>query len=151
MLIFLIAKDEKTRAYYEAYQRDVQQEDNEDFAHLTGDDMDVVGENDENEEPETITATELTVRLREAARQQNGKERVCLFVFTGVYVYIDAINQPLAFDPENVEWAEHHGTSDDEFDVKEVEDRPRKSAPRRPVFGQVDIQDEDDSVRNTNS
>lgn len=88
MLICLIAKDEKTRAYYEAYQRDVQQEDNEDFAHLTGDDMDIADENDENEEPETVTAAELTEQLREAARQQNGKERVCFFIlYTKVYIY----------------------------------------------------------------
>jgi mediator of replication checkpoint protein 1 len=66
-----VAKDERTRAYYEAYQKDVQDDDNEDFRHLEQDDMDEGSDNDENAVPqETVSAAELQAQLREAARQK---------------------------------------------------------------------------------
>ncbi|THH12400.1 hypothetical protein EW145_g66 [Phellinidium pouzarii] len=121
-----LGKDEKSRAFYEAYQRDVQDEDNDDFAHLTRDDMDLEDEGDENEPPEVVSTSEIQTRLREAARNR-GKEMT------------------YNFDPENVDWADTAALSDDEFDVKEVDDRPKKSISRRPIFGQVDLTDFDDS------
>ena len=64
----MIAKNEKTRAFYDAYQRDVLEDDNEDFAHLEHDDMDMLEEDDENEPPETVSAADIRDQLREAAR-----------------------------------------------------------------------------------
>ena len=61
-------KDEKSRVFYEAYQRDIQEEDTDDFSHLANDDMNE-DENDADEEPESVTATEVREQLREIARQ----------------------------------------------------------------------------------
>lgn len=123
-----LAKNEKTRAFYDAYQRDVMEDDNEDFAHLEQDDMEVLEQDDENEPPETVSAAVIREQLREAARKSKGKEK-----------------QHHAFNPEDVNWAEPK-TSDDEFDVKEIEEQARRSTRRRPVFGQTDIPDYDDSL-----
>ena len=48
--------------------------------------------------------------------------------------------------PGGVEWSDTLRTSDDEFDVKEVDDRPKRAIPRRPVFGHSETLDFDDSV-----
>lgn len=74
-------KDEKSRAFYDAYQRDVQEDDNDDFAHLNNDDMEEDEGGDENEPPEVVATSEIQARLREVAREQKGKERVCRKVF----------------------------------------------------------------------
>ncbi|KAH8118471.1 MRC1-like domain-containing protein [Phellopilus nigrolimitatus] len=124
-----LSKDVKSRVYYEAYQKDVQEDDNDDFAHLAEDDMDAADEDDENEPPVTVSTSEIQAKLREAARLHKGKEK-----------------EYHVFDPEDVDWAQPVVTSDDEFEVKEVEDRPKKPVPRRPVFGQMDTMDLDDSL-----
>ena len=72
-----LAKDEKSRAFYDAYQRDVQEDDNDDFAHLNSDEMEEDDENDENEPPQVVATSEIEARLREVAREQKGKEKVC--------------------------------------------------------------------------
>ncbi|KAI5124746.1 hypothetical protein M0805_005380 [Coniferiporia weirii] len=123
-----LSKDERSHAFYEAYQRDVQDDDNEDFAHLAKDDMDITDDGGESEQPEVVSTSEIQTRLREVARQQKGREK------------------EFSFDPEDADWAQPLALSDDEFNVKEVDDRPKKSAPRRPVFGRLDIVDLDESL-----
>ncbi|EJD01307.1 uncharacterized protein FOMMEDRAFT_135544 [Fomitiporia mediterranea MF3/22] len=124
-----LGKDEKSRAFYDAYQRDILEDDSEDFAHLASDDMDVEDENGEEEEPETVTTSEIQAQLREVARQQKGKAKETRF-----------------FDAADVEWAVSQRSSDDEFDVREIEDQPKKAPRKRPVFGQADVPDLDDSL-----
>ena len=70
----LTAKNEKTRAFYDAYQRDVQEDDTDDFVHLNEEEMED-DEGGENEPPETVATSEIQARLREAARENKGKEQ----------------------------------------------------------------------------
>ena len=93
----MIAKNEKTRAFYDAYQRDVLEDDNEDFAHLEHDDMDMLEEDDENEPPETVSAADIRDQLREAARNNKGKEKVlkhqinsAMYLFLTIPFYLTA-------------------------------------------------------------
>ncbi|KAL5527514.1 hypothetical protein ACEPAG_6315 [Sanghuangporus baumii] len=125
-----LKKDERSKAFYDAYQRDVQHEGDNDFAHLAIDDWKNEDENDTDEEPETVSTTEIHRRLREAARQNKSGDA----------------QQPLRFDPQDVTWTDTLGTSDDEFQVKEIEDRPKKSTARRPIFNRVDVPDFDDAL-----
>ncbi|KAL5487916.1 hypothetical protein ACEPAI_6024 [Sanghuangporus weigelae] len=125
-----LRKDERSKAFYDAYQRDVQHEGDNDFAHLAIDDWKDEDENDRDEEPETVSTTEIHQRLREAARQNRSGEA----------------QQPLRFDPQDVTWTDTLGTSDDEFQVKEIEDRPKKLTARRPIFTRVDVPDFDDAL-----
>lgn len=69
-------KDEKTKVFYDAYQRDVQNEGENDFAHLASDDWNNEDEGDDEEEPETVTTAEIQQRLREVARQNKSGEAV---------------------------------------------------------------------------
>ncbi|KAL5530290.1 hypothetical protein ACEPAF_6547 [Sanghuangporus sanghuang] len=125
-----LKKDERSKAFYDAYQRDVQHEGDNDFAHLAFDDWKNEDENNRDEEPDTVSTTEIHQRLREAARQNKSEEA----------------QQPLRFDPQDVTWTDTLGTSDDEFEVKEIEDRPKKSTARKTILSRVDVPDFDDAL-----
>ncbi|KAL5508121.1 hypothetical protein ACEPAH_5739 [Sanghuangporus vaninii] len=126
-----LKKDERSKAFYDAYQHDVQHEGDNDFAHLAFDDWKNEDESNRDEEPDTVSTTEIHQRLREAARQNKSGEA----------------QQPLRFDPQDVAWTDTLGTSDDdELQVKEIEDRPKKSTARRPIFNRVDVPDFDDAL-----
>lgn len=60
--------------------------------------------------------------------------------------------QEAVFDPDNIDWAEPISLSDEEVDVKEVENRSRRIlSSRRPAFGQADNSQYDDLVSHLSS
>ena len=73
-----IAKDEKSRPFYDAYQREIQADDNEDFLYLRQDegDADVEEENENEPPPIEISTTALHEQLREAARRKKEEGKV---------------------------------------------------------------------------
>lgn len=62
------------RVFYDAYQRDVQVDDTDDFVYLQEDEMD--DDEEENAPPEIVATSEIEARLREAARERRAKEQV---------------------------------------------------------------------------
>lgn len=59
---------------------------------------------------------------------------------------IERRQQPV-FDPENINWTEPTTFSDDEIEVKEIDNKPKALIARRPAFGQTDNSQYDDIVR----
>ena len=62
------------RVFYEAYQRDVQVDDTDDFVYLQEDEME--DDDEENAPAEIVATSEIQARLREAARERKAKEQV---------------------------------------------------------------------------
>lgn len=74
-----VGRDEKSRPFYDAYQKDIQMDDNEDFLHLGGEEVNA-DEDDENENERTLvmTAAEVHAQLREEARRKKEEGKVSI-------------------------------------------------------------------------
>ncbi|KAH9899795.1 MRC1-like domain-containing protein [Cubamyces lactineus] len=94
--IAALAQNEETQAFAKEY--NAAHEDDDDFAHLKQDVMDLDTQEPESEEErEVVTAESLREQLREAARAEKEAQ---------------------AFNPHDTSWVEDGGDSDDEMDVE---------------------------------
>lgn len=93
-------------------------------------------EENENEPPPVqISTTDLTEQLREAARRKK-EDKVCAF-FSNTCSALEKLTiwerqTYHVFDADDVDWVAQDVASDDEFDIREVEDRVRRTSGRRP-------------------
>ncbi|KAI0335542.1 hypothetical protein GY45DRAFT_1316888 [Cubamyces sp. BRFM 1775] len=95
--IAALAQNEETQAFAREYNVP-HEEDNDDFAHLNQDVMDLdTQEPESEEEQEVVTAESLREQLREAARAEKEAQ---------------------AFNPLDTSWVEYGGDSEDEMDIE---------------------------------
>ncbi|KAH7931349.1 hypothetical protein BV22DRAFT_1053282 [Leucogyrophana mollusca] len=117
-----LGQNEETRAFYNAYQHNLTDDDNE-FGHLQQEDvpMAAVDQHDEHDEREAVSASELRARLREAAQNQETFE---------------------SLDPEDTTWVDRADVDDEDDDihVKVLSMKACRNVARRPVAGHADFE-----------
>ncbi|KAH7914378.1 MRC1-like domain-containing protein [Hygrophoropsis aurantiaca] len=117
-----LGQNEETRAFYEAYQHDLADDDNE-FMHLQQEDTEMANEDQEDVEDdrEAVSVSELRARLRQAAQNQESFQ---------------------SLDPNDTTWVDRAEEENDGVRIKLLPLNQSKSVARQSSTGQPDLETE---------